>query len=318
MKWPLSEPIESTCVLHLFSAQRTRLLLTLPLLSMIFLFVTACGESAPQSKTGESPNAAARSSSSRPEQAPPPPPPQAIEVDEPASRVVNYGYEVVQSYSHDPQAYTQGLQFIDGELFESTGQHGRSSLRRVLLESGSVVQSRELSMRYFGEGMTVVGDRIYMITWQSGTAFVFDRTTFEPLDTLHYRGEGWGLTWDGTDLIMSNGSSRIDFRDPEDFSVKRSIQVVSEGEPVPNLNELEFIDGEIWANIYLTNSIVRINPLNGNVTGLINLHDLLSPADNALGSAEVLNGIAWDAEGERLFVTGKNWPKLFHIRLTKQ
>lgn len=226
-----------------------------------------------------------------------------------------WGYRVVAAYPHDPNAYTQGLVFVDGVLYEGTGQEGESSLRRVDLYTGTVLQIHRLDYDQFGEGTVVMGDRIYQITWKDEVAFVYDRETFEVLQTFVYDGQGWGLTTDGERLIMSDGSSRIVFRDPATFEVTGSIDVQDAGLPVSNLNELEYVDGEIWANVYTTDWIVRIDPATGDVTGWIDMSGLRRTDDPRWETAEVLNGIAWDPDTGRLFVTGKYWPEMFQIEL---
>lgn len=225
------------------------------------------------------------------------------------------GFRVLETYPHDPNAYTQGLVFVDGVLYEGTGQRGESELRRVDLETGTVEQANALDEELFGEGVVVLGDRIYQITWQSGLAFVYDRETFELLETFSYGGEGWGLTTDGARLIMSDGSDRLFFRDPETFEVLETVVVRDAGLPVSNLNELEYIDGEVWANVYQTDWIVRINPATGEVIGWVDMRGLRPAGDPRWEQAEVLNGIAWDADTGRLFVTGKYWPELYEIEL---
>lgn len=225
------------------------------------------------------------------------------------------GYRVVAEYPHDPEAYTQGLVFIDGELYEGTGLYGRSSLRRVDLETGDVLQAVELRPRYFGEGIAVVEDGIFQLTWQNGLAILFDRETFEPVDTFRYETEGWGLTTDGEKLIMSGGTNHLVFRDPETFEVLEVVAVTDGDTPVNLLNELEYVDGEVWANVYRTDFIARIDPATGKVLGWIDLSGLLSEEDRAGGEVDVLNGIAYDAESGRLFVTGKLWPKLYEIEV---
>ena len=225
-----------------------------------------------------------------------------------------YGFEVVNVYPHDPAAFTQGLVFHDGILLESTGRHP-SSVRRVRLEDGVVLHRRELDMQFFGEGLTVVGDRILTLTWQGGHGFVWDLDDLTPAGTFSYAGEGWGLTHDGTRVILSDGTATLRFLDPVTLQQTGSVPVTFMGRPLNKLNELEFIDGEVWANVWQTNFIVRIDPATGVVTGVVNLTDLL-PDPVANPSDDVLNGIAWDAETRRLFVTGKHWPKLFEIRLT--
>jgi glutamine cyclotransferase len=224
-----------------------------------------------------------------------------------------YTFEVVASYPHDAEAYTQGLQYVDGTLYEGTGLHGQSTLRRVDLESGTVEQQVALDDEYFGEGIYVLEDRIYQLTWQSRVAFLYDRESFELVGEFDYPTEGWGLTYDGQALIMSDGSATLFRRDPETFDEIGRISVTERGQPVNLLNELEFIDGKVWANIWLTDEIVIIDPANGHVTGRVNLAGILSPEEAA--GAEVLNGIAYDEENDRIFVTGKFWPKLFEIEL---
>ena len=226
-----------------------------------------------------------------------------------------YGYQVIHIYPHDPNAFTQGLQYVDGFLYEGTGLNGRSSIRKVKLETGEVLQRHDLGAQHFGEGITVWNSRIIELTWKSELAFVYDRATFSQLRTFNYVGEGWGLTHDAASLIMSDGSDRLRYLDPDTFAERRRIQVTAGGTPVRNLNELEFVRGEIYANIWQTDLIARINP-DGRVVGWIDLSGLLTPSDRA--SVDVLNGIAFDDSRERLFVTGKLWPKLFEIKLVKK
>ncbi len=230
-------------------------------------------------------------------------------------RPPQYGYEVVAIHPHDPGAFTQGLEFHDGVLFESTGRHP-SSIRRVRLEDGEVLQKRELDMQFFGEGLTLVGDRILSLTWQGGHGFIWNVDDLTPAGTFSYSGEGWGLTHDDTRVILSDGTPNLRFLDPVTLAETGSVPVTFMGRPLAQLNELEFIDGEVWANIWQTNFIVRIDPATGVVVGVINLTGLL-PDPVANPSDDVLNGIAWDAENRRLFVTGKLWPKLFEIKLTE-
>lgn len=228
--------------------------------------------------------------------------------------VATYGPEIVRKYPHDAEAYTQGLIFHDGVLYESTGMEGRSSIRRVDLETGQVLAKRDLAQRYFGEGIAIVGDLVYQLTWRSGEAFVYSVPGLEPRGSFRYYGEGWGLTTDGTSLIMSNGSHRLQFIDPKDFSVTRTVDVRSAGSRVSQLNELEWVKGEIWANVYMTDQIARIDPGTGEVVGWIDLAGILTRSERT-GREDVLNGIAYDAAGDRIFVTGKLWPRLFEIRL---
>lgn len=229
------------------------------------------------------------------------------------SRIPTYGYAVARAFPHDPRAFTQGLQYVDGALYEGTGEHGRSSIRRVRLETGEVLQQADLAAEHFGEGITVFRNELFQLTWQSHVAFVYDKTTFKPTKRFSYPGEGWGLTTDGTDLIMSDGTEQLRVLDPATFVEKRRILVSAAGVPLPRLNELEYVKGEIFANIWMTDTIARIAPDTGRVTGYIDLRGLLTPAERA--RTDVLNGIAWDAAGERLFVTGKWWPKLFQITI---
>lgn len=237
----------------------------------------------------------------------------------PAAATPTFGYRVLASYPHDPGAFTQGLVYLDGTLYEGTGSAGvgPSSLRRVDLATGAVQARHDLVNEDFGEGIAVVGDRIIQLTWQSHTGFVYDRATFRPLGTFRYPGEGWGLTYDGRRLIMSDGTDRLRFLDPDTFVETGSVQVRDAGLPVDQLNELEYIDGQVYANVWQTDRIVRIDPATGHVTAVIDLAGLLPPADRQSGQVDVLNGIAYDADGDRLFVTGKLWPKLYEIKLVK-
>ena len=234
------------------------------------------------------------------------------QVPKPTPNLLLYGYQVVHVYPHDPKAFTQGLQYVDGVLYEGTGQHGQSSIRRVKLETGEVLQKRDLPAEHFGEGITVWKNDLIELTWQTHVAFVYDRTTFQPKKQFSYPGEGWGLTHDGTNLIMSDGTSELRVLDPVTFVEKRRIKVTAAGDaPLNNLNELEFVKGEIFANVWMTDYVARIAPATGKVTGYIDLRGLLSPSERA--NADVLNGIAYDGSHDRLFVTGKWWPKLFEI-----
>jgi len=226
-----------------------------------------------------------------------------------------YGYEVINTYPHDPTAFTQGLVWADGVLYEGTGLYGQSSLRKVDLESGQVLQSLALPADLFGEGVTLFNDQIYQLTWQAHIGFVYAKETFTMRRQFSYPTEGWGITHDGETLIMSDGSSTLYFWDPETLDEIGRIQVTAQSEPVVRLNELEYIDGLIYANIWQTDRIARIDPQTGAVEAWIDLTGLL-PAEARTGSEDVLNGIAHDAENDRLFVTGKLWPLLFEIKLT--
>jgi glutaminyl-peptide cyclotransferase len=223
------------------------------------------------------------------------------------------GYRVVRSYPHDPRAFTQGLVYHDGFLYESTGLEGESSLRKVRLENGEVLQIHRLDKRYFAEGIAVWKERIVQLTWQTEVGFVYDRETFKPLRTFKYKGEGWGLTHDGTRLIMSDGSSLLRFLDPETLQETGRVEVRDGGKPVEGLNELEYIKGEVFANVFQTDRIVRIDPKTGRVTRWIDLRGLLTPAEAR--HVDVLNGIAYDAGTDRIFVTGKWWPRVFEIQV---
>jgi glutaminyl-peptide cyclotransferase len=225
-----------------------------------------------------------------------------------------HGYRVVKAYPHDPNAYTQGLVFRDGFLYESTGQHGRSSIRRVKLETGEVVQRRDVDRAHFGEGLAHWKGELVQLTWQSEIAFVYDLVTFAPRRTLRYRGEGWGLTSDAKGFILSDGSDRLRFLDPATFAETRRIAVTAGGAPVDQLNELEFIKGEIWANVWHSNRIARIAPQTGRVASWVDLSGLMS-SGYRLDPEAVLNGIAHDPATGRLFVTGKLWPRLFEIQV---
>ncbi len=224
-----------------------------------------------------------------------------------------YGYTVVRSYPHDPNAFTQGLEYVDGVLYEGTGLNGRSSVRRVNLETGNVLKQHNIGAEYFGEGITIFGSSLFELTWQSGLAFVYDRNTLAPKKSFRYSGEGWGLTHDGTNLIMSDGSEFLRFLDPATFAERRRLRVTGVGQPVKNLNELEYVKGEIFANVWMTDYIARIDPATGRVNAYIDLRGLM-PANDS--SRDVLNGIAYDETADRLFVTGKLWPRLFEIKLT--
>ena len=223
---------------------------------------------------------------------------------------------VVNTYPHDRGAFTQGLVFRDGHLYESTGLNGRSSLRKVELETGKVLQQHDVDPAYFAEGLTDWNNRLIQITWQSQTGFVYDLETFKPQRTFTYAGEGWGLTHDGKRLIMSDGSATLRFLDPKTFSETGRLAVTYQGQPLAQLNELEMVKGELFANVWGTPHVVVIDLASGRVTGQIDFSQLLGVADRT-PPVDVLNGIAWDARNERLFVTGKLWPKLFEVRLTR-
>jgi len=226
------------------------------------------------------------------------------------------GYQVVRVYPHDSNAFTQGLQFVDGVLYEGTGLNGRSSIRKVKLETGEVLKRRDVPAQHFGEGIAVWKTDLIELTWQSQVAIVYDKDTFEQRRTFAYSGEGWGLTHDGTNLIMSDGTEYLRVLDPATFQVRKRIRVMAGQVPLRNLNELEFVKGEVLANIWTTDYIARINPETGRVVGYLDLRGLLTASERP--SDGVLNGIAYDAQRDRLFVTGKLWPKLFEIRVVHQ
>ena len=239
-------------------------------------------------------------------QAPQPIPPRG-------SKAPQYGYTVVRSYPHDPKAYTQGLEYFDGFLYEGTGLKGSSAVRKVDIESGKVVQDVKLHPQYFGEGITIAQGRVFQLTWQDKTGFVYDAKTLKFIRNFSYFGEGWGLTHDATGLIMSDGTSTLRFLEPTRFRETRRIKVMDAGVPIERLNELEMVRGEIWANVWQTDFIVRISPKEGRVLGWINLKGLLGGPTVKLSSEAVLNGIAFDAQKNRVFVTGKLWPRIFEI-----
>jgi glutaminyl-peptide cyclotransferase len=227
-------------------------------------------------------------------------------------------YQIIHSYLHDPEAFTQGLIYLDGRLYESTGLNGRSSLRMVDLSTGRVLQKYDVPAEYFGEGLTDWGSNLIQLTWKAHKGFVYDRFSFSLLRTFSYEGEGWGLTHDRTQLIMSDGTSYLRFLDPKSFRETRRIHVTdAAGRAIDNLNELEYIHGEIYANIWGSNVIVRVSPRTGKVLGRIDLTGIIDKRELA-GSNAVLNGIAYDSAGDRLFVTGKLWPKLFEIRVVTE
>jgi glutaminyl-peptide cyclotransferase len=228
-----------------------------------------------------------------------------------------YGYRIVNTYPHDPRAYTQGLIYRDGFLYESTGLNGRSTLRKVQLETGEVLQQERVDQNYFAEGLADWNGRLIQLTWQSSVGFVYDLSSFRLQSTFRYSGEGWGLTHDQSRLILSDGTDTLRFLDPVTFMERGRLAVRDGNAPVELLNELEYVRGEIYANVWHTNRIARISPVSGRVVGWIDLTGLLSKVYQ-LDAEAVLNGIAYDAERNRLFVTGKLWPKLFEITLERR
>ena len=237
-----------------------------------------------------------------------------VRTAEVAVEPVRYTYKVLEEYPHDVQAYTQGLFWADGWLYEGTGRNGFSELRRVELSDGSVRQRVGLDRIYFGEGIALQNGMIYQLTWVAGRAFVYDVDSFRLVRTFVYDGEGWGLASDGERLYMSDGSDKIYVRNPDTFGIERTLEVKSAGRPVEMLNELEWIDGRIWANRYLYDEIVIINPDTGCVEGIVDMSGLQAP-DDRLPESDVLNGIAYDASSGAVYVTGKNWNKLYRIEI---
>ena len=228
-----------------------------------------------------------------------------------------YGYEVVNTYPHDSQAFTQGFVFEDGQFLESTGLEHRSTLRRVEVETGKVLQKVDVPGYFFAEGLTLFGGKLYQLTWRGMKGFVYDPKTFEKTGEFKYEGEGWGLAHDADSLILSDGTDEIRFLDPNTYAVKRTISVTDAGRPVEELNELEYVRGEIYANVWHQNRVARIDPADGRVKGWIDLSGLLKPGE-VTNEEAVLNGIAYDERGDRLFVTGKLWPKVFEIKLKQK
>ena len=225
-----------------------------------------------------------------------------------------YDYEIINTYPHDPTAFTQGLIFKDGYLYESTGKYGHSSLRKVELETGKSIKNKKIDDEFFAEGLTSHDSQLVQLTWRAGIGFIYNRNDLDLKKTVNYSGEGWGLTSYRGQLIMSDGSSYLRFLDPFDFTEIKRLQVSISGRPVKNLNELEMVDGYIFANIWQTNKLAIISPESGQLAGVVNLAGLLKQYAPDV-KANVLNGIAYDDEGDRLFVTGKYWPKLFEIKL---
>ncbi|RJQ14997.1 MAG: glutaminyl-peptide cyclotransferase [Nitrospiraceae bacterium] len=228
------------------------------------------------------------------------------------SSVPVFSYRVVSVYPHDRKAFTQGLFFEDGILYEGTGLHGESALRKIKLESGAVLKTVKLPQEFFGEGITALGNRIIQLTWRSHTAFVYDKDSFRLLDKFDYPTEGWGVTYTGRHLVMSDGTENLYFLDPETFKEIRRVRVFDERGFVIRLNELEYVRGEIYANVWPTNRIAKIDPKTGRVTEWINLDGL--PPVNDYDNRKALNGIAYDEKGDRLFVTGKLWPYIYEIK----
>ncbi len=264
-------------------------------LAIFFLFVTGCGPASPTTVNNNVSNTK-------------------------ATLVPSYTYDIVATYPHDPKAFTQGLVFRDGVMYEGTGGQDNdpytSSLRKVELATGKVLQKHDLPREIFGEGIALLGDKIFQLTWTEGKAFVYERETFRLLQEFSYSGEGWGLTEDGTNLYQSDGTHVIRVVDPATFKTIKTIVVKDErGNPVMQLNELEWVKGEIWANVWQKGWILRIDPNTGNLLGRIDLNKVTDEEQRGNKNADVLNGIAYDAQSDRLFVTGKLWTRLFEIKL---
>lgn len=232
------------------------------------------------------------------------------------AKVREYKLEVVAEYPHDTDAYTQGLFFHEGQMYESTGVHGRSTFRKVDIETGKALEKLNFDKKYFVEGSVIFGDNLYILTWETKTAFIYDAETLEYKSTWKYPREGWGLTTDGRQLIASDGSANLFFMNDQ-FALDRKLLVTIDGRPVRWLNELEYIDGKVWANVYTTDEIVIINPKNGKVEGVIDCRGLL-PKSLYKPETDVLNGIAYDPETKKIYLTGKNWPKLYEVRLVEK
>jgi glutaminyl-peptide cyclotransferase len=224
-----------------------------------------------------------------------------------------HGYKVVATFPHDTSSFTQGLVFADGQMYESTGLEGESTLRRVDITTGQTLQRVDVPAQYFAEGLALVGDELLQLTWKNQLGFVYDKATFKPKRTFSYKTEGWGIAYDGvSQLVMSDGSDTLTFLDPTTFAATKTLRVREAGRAIGNLNELEFIEGEIWANVWMTDRIARISPNTGEVNAWIDLSTLY-PESQRLPPADVLNGIAYDRATRRIFITGKKWPRLYQI-----
>ena len=235
----------------------------------------------------------------------------------PTNTIPEYTYLIVKRIPHDYQAYTQGLVFDHNYLYESTGRHGQSSLRKVDPDNGAILAIHKLPQEFFGEGITIYKDKIYQLTWQEFTGFVYDRETFLVMEEFFYNTEGWGITHDDTHLIISDGTALLYFLDPQNYEVLKTVEVKDNTGPVKNLNELEYINGEIFANILYSNRIARIDPQSGRIVGWVDLTGILA-GEKIDYRIDVMNGIAYDSKNDRLFVTGKLWPRVFENKLIKK
>ena len=281
------------------------LAVTIAAISLVLL--GSCSDSSDSPKTTNTVTSQVETSQS-PQQPTQPPPPSTVE---PIESPVALQISVLEERDHDPKAFTQGLEFDDGRLYESRGRNGESGISEIDPRDGSVLRWTPLADEYFGEGVTVVGDSLIQLTWLAGKAFVYDIESFEVTGSFDYEGQGWGLCFDGVRLVMSDGSSSLTMRDPETFSAIDSVTVRLDGSGVASLNELECVDGKIYANIWRTDTIVEINPTTGDVTAVIDASGLLDDAGRA--GADVLNGIAYDEASEAFLLTGKLWPSMFVV-----
>ena len=227
-----------------------------------------------------------------------------------------YKAEILETFNHNSDYFTEGFEIHDGFIYEGTGLNGKSAVRKWNLKTGEIIKSVDIDDKYFGEGITVFKDKIYQLTWTSGQCFVYDAKTFKNIKTYKYFGEGWGLTNDGKNLIMSDGTNMLKIIDPDKFSTINTISVTDNNVPINNLNELEYIDGEVWANIWMQNKIAVINPENGNVVKWIDLSELLATLEPN-EKADVLNGIAFDKQSKKIYLTGKNWKNVFSVKIVK-
>jgi glutamine cyclotransferase len=245
----------------------------------------------------------------------PPPEPEAAEAAAPAAVPAppeRLAVQIVSVRPHDPEAFTQGLLLHGGSLYESDGNYGKSSLREVDPKTGAVQRKVAVPPEYFAEGLALVDDRLIQLTWKEEKALVYNRANFKPVGEFRYDGEGWGLCWDGARIVMSDGSDRLTFRDPKTFATLSTLNITRDGKPVPELNELECVDGVVWANVWQTDEILRIDPRDGRVTGVVDASGLLTPEERQ--KTDVLNGIAWDPTAKTFLITGKLWPKMFEVR----